>query len=154
MSWVHIAIELAAIALALLAFAGIAKKSKDPMHVVSGQQRAWFPLRRPCHPYDTDSYTCCSRIRPAGLQVSGGDNRIHPPPHLYPHRCIRAVCECPPFRYVMQLIASKHILMRHSPPLCWFLSSRLLSTCYVVQVFKWRNSQIMLKQASYIDDRK
>jgi hypothetical protein len=67
MSWVHIAIELAAIALALLAFAGIAKKSKDPMHVVSGQQRAWFPLLRPCHPYDTDSYTFAHGF---ALQVS------------------------------------------------------------------------------------
>lgn len=80
MSWLHMAITLASIAAALLAFAATSRKNKDPMHRLS--------------------------------------------------------------RNLVEFIAL--VLL----PLATFI------VAYATVVFLWRNSQIALKQAAYIDDRR
>ena len=127
LAWLHMAITIASIAAALLAFAAGSAKSKSPMHTVGGGACRRCVLGAcVCEPCRLANALTCSDVHGAALR----------PRPLPPPRWLQVSAN------LVEIIAL--VLL----PLAVFICA------YATLVFVWRNSQIALKQAAYIDDRR
>jgi hypothetical protein len=152
------AVTLGSIAAALLAFAAGSTKSKGHMHAVGAAAAAAATV---------------AAASPPALAYPGHGCRHHRPLPAWPpaHPSCVALClprlpaaPCVP-RSTMP--ALPRLTMPALPPACLQVSANLveiialvllplavLIVAYSLLVFVWRNSQIAMKQAAYIDDRR